>query len=127
MHGVWRLHSAIPSAGHTLQLSVHVTHPTLGLFFTAHLELTRQESVRAPLEQWLGIQPHLTALRIYWHAVKLIWKGVSIQPHPRDTGASPTEYRDTASNTLRETPTKNANGCPAGFVWREASSFPWSF
>ena len=136
MEGVWRLNTAAP--GDKLHLSVAVQHPSHGAFFDAVLTLTRVPSLPCSLQRWLLGRPQRVAVWIYWQAVVLLWKGVPLYGHPKDTGASVTAYRHTAAAAVAAMHPHGVmadqrggkagaggGGCPAAFVWRESKGYPW--
>eukprot|EP00242_Pyramimonas_sp_CCMP2087_P011267 CAMPEP_0198215568 /NCGR_PEP_ID=MMETSP1445-20131203/50894_1 /TAXON_ID=36898 /ORGANISM="Pyramimonas sp., Strain CCMP2087" /LENGTH=257 /DNA_ID=CAMNT_0043891361 /DNA_START=124 /DNA_END=894 /DNA_ORIENTATION=+ len=75
MKGLWRLRTSPPTD--TFSLSVAVNHPDHGDFFTAVLNLKRCDRISGSLERWVWMRPHWVGIWIYWHALVLLYKGVS--------------------------------------------------
>jgi hypothetical protein len=82
MRSTWRIKASDPRE--RLFLSVACSHPELGDFFRATFDARLSSAPHLPNETaslgtlWrYGFQPHRVALWIYWHAVVLLWKGVS--------------------------------------------------
>mmetsp|Transcript_32682 Transcript_32682/g.61431 ORF Transcript_32682/g.61431 Transcript_32682/m.61431 type:complete len:138 (+) Transcript_32682:909-1322(+) len=134
MKGVWHLKASTP--GDMLTLSVAVKHPDYGNFFTALLSLEKQCHVHSTLDEWLWFRPQRVAIWIYWHALVLIYKGVTVYGHPKDLGETRTSYREVAAAKLEEmqgvgttntvsSSQREGGTCPVGFVWRDAKSYPW--
>lgn len=53
----------------------------------------RQCHVHSTLDEWLWFRPQRVAIWIYWHALVLIYKGVTVYGHPKDLGETRTSYR----------------------------------
>eukprot|EP00850_Spirogloea_muscicola_P009700 SM000055S18234 [mRNA] locus=s55:138225:146666:- [translate_table: standard] len=80
MDSRWHIRATPP--GKTLELAFTADHPQLGEYFYASLRTTRTDAVREP-EWFLCFSTHKVALRIYWQALWLWWKGVPVVPHPK--------------------------------------------
>ena len=105
-------------------LQVSVTHPTKGNYFCAVMkgELDRDEPHRpnetAGYKRLLkyGFQPQRIAVWIYWHALVLLWKGVSFYPPPSLQTCQ--TAHDKATHPI------SGHGCP--YIWRPAQEWPWA-
>ncbi|XP_058201042.1 uncharacterized protein LOC131315847 isoform X2 [Rhododendron vialii] len=140
MLGNWKIRANAP--GDSLFISISVHHPKLGEYFTATLTAERISSVAADSALFFWLMPHRVAVWIYWHALKLWWKGVPFIQHPR---YSHQEYREEAlvrdmklqccqafqqdeQNHLRLEGNDSdyvKNGGNRRFAWRDAK-WPWA-
>lgn len=140
MLGNWKIRANAP--GDSLFISISVHHPKLGEYFTATLTAKRISSVAADSALFFWLMPHRVAVWIYWHALKLWWKGVPFIQHPR---YSHQEYREEAlvrdmklqccqafqqdeQNHLRLEGKDSdyvKNGGNRRFTWRDAK-WPWA-
>jgi hypothetical protein len=59
--------------------------------------------------------PQRVALWIYWQAVRLVAKGVDVQPKP------PPDFQAAVSARTGIAP--SGSGCP--YTWRAARTWPW--
>ena len=129
MSNIWCLETKNPCPGDgeapkEIFLQVSVTHPTKGSYFCAIMkgELDRDEphqpNEMAGFQRLLkyGFQPQRIALWIYWHALLLLWKGVSFYPPP--------SLQTCQRATSKATHPPSSTGCP--FVWRPAQQWPWA-
>lgn len=117
MKNVWTLNTRDPKGCDRLYLRVSVNHAELGKYFDAVIE--GQADKDAPHERnetasfgtlfRYGFQPQRVALYIYWHAVCLLYKGVSFYGPP--------------GSTVCQSAAKNGGGC--AFSWRPAQSWVW--
>ena len=128
----WRLSASPPAK--TLRVQVDVrAHPTLGDFFVAILdaEALPAESVEDP-ERWAFFVPHQVAIWIYWHAVLLLRKGLSLYGHPKS--APGPDYR---LKPLARAEQAGWQACPVlaarfepskgrPYVWQDAGDAPWT-
>lgn len=128
MLGSWRIKATAP--GEDLSVSILVQHPDLGEYFCATLRAKKvSSSMVSNHALYFWLMPHTVAVWIYWHALKLWWKGVSFIQHPRYANPA---YREEAS--LRD---QKLNGCKAGSLGvigsclrdngnKEAHQFTWT-
>lgn len=129
MDNVWCLKTKDPGVGNgqtpgEIFLQVSVTHPIKGNYFCAVMkgELDRdqphQPNESAGYRRLLkyGFQPQRIALWIYWHALVLLWKGVSFYPPP--------SLQTCQTANAKATHPRSNNGCP--FIWRPAQEWPWA-
>ncbi|XP_057463369.1 uncharacterized protein LOC130753368 [Actinidia eriantha] len=142
MLGNWRIKTKAPKDN--LFVSISVQHPKLGDYFTATLTAKRILSLEADHALFFWLMPHKVAVWIYWHALKLWWKGVPFIQHPRYSNLAyrqETLIRDTqlqccqafAQDTQIHLPLEgrdsdyvnDENGRNRCFTWREAK-WPWS-
>lgn len=135
MLGNWTI--KVNSPEDDLSVSIMVQHPDLGSYFTATLRAKRiPASMVTNPTLFFWLMPHKVALWIYWHALKLWWKGVPFIQHPRYLNQA---YREEA--LLRD---QNLSCCKLdkaelsvpcskddqqhvkthGFTWRDAK-WPW--
>lgn len=124
MENTWCLKTKDPCRGDRhMYVKVAVTHPVKGDYFCAIMtgELDRvephQPNETAGFKRLLkyGFQPQRIALWIYWHALLLLWKGVSFYPPPSLKACQ------AARSKARHPVT--SSGCP--FIWRPAQEWPW--
>ncbi|KAL6955282.1 hypothetical protein U1Q18_010332 [Sarracenia purpurea var. burkii] len=99
MLGNWIMRTDAP--GDNLFIRISVQHPKLGDYFTATLTAKRISSLASDHALFFWLMPHKVALRIYWQALKLWWKGVSFIQHPRYSNL---EYRQEALIRDRKLP-----------------------
>ncbi|KAF3449944.1 hypothetical protein FNV43_RR06023 [Rhamnella rubrinervis] len=124
MLGNWTIKANAP--GDNLSVTISVQHPKLGDYFTATLNAKKVSSSSVSdhaLFFWL--MPHKVAVWIYWHALKLWWKGVPYIQHPRYTCPA---YREKAVARDQKLPCCQAvvtNNRARRFAWRNAQ-WPWS-
>ncbi|KAH7661207.1 hypothetical protein IHE45_15G048500 [Dioscorea alata] len=136
MLGNWNIHANSP--GDELSIRILVQHPTLGPYFTATLSAKRIDSSSSPLELaiYFWLMPHKVAIWIYWQALKLWWKTVAFQSHPkyinsmyrtdalkRDQELCCSRYSRTEANLSSCTQDKDKRN--RWCVWRDAP-WPWS-
>ncbi|GAA0163816.1 hypothetical protein LIER_19593 [Lithospermum erythrorhizon] len=122
MHGNWRIKANAP--GDSLAIEISVQHPELGDYFTATLMAKKVSSLMVgdhALFFWL--MPHKVALWIYWHALKLWWKGVPFIQHPRYSNP---EYREEATRRDRKVRLKSVE-CIGQNLIGESSSISNEF
>ncbi|CAH9113491.1 unnamed protein product [Cuscuta europaea] len=82
MLGSWRLKTSTP--GENIFITISVSHPTLGDYFSASLVAKRvPSSTQVDHALFFWLMPHKAAFSIYWQALKLWWKGVKFVQHPR--------------------------------------------
>lgn len=122
MKGTWLL--SAPKPNEKLRLVVKVEHPEYGKdFFHAELVASRSESsARSELGGLIrlgqyGFQPHRTALLIYWQALVLISKGVSLQPLPSE------KIKQHAAVNANHPKIKTSG---AQFEWTPPPRWPWN-
>ncbi|KAK3250824.1 hypothetical protein CYMTET_39820 [Cymbomonas tetramitiformis] len=142
MQGIWHLKA--PPPGDQLSLTVSVTHPLHGKFFTAHLSATWCKEVRSNDVRWCWLMAHRVAIGIYWQALLLLRKGVPFISHPKDVDPSgSTAYRREAHEKFDQMRGQEGlcSACPVtlGYrnqvdqastntghcFWREAAGYPW--
>lgn len=135
MLGSWRIKATAPEDD--LSVSIVVQHPDLGEYFCATLRAKKvHSSMISNRTLFFWLMPHKVAVWIYWHALKLWWKGVPFIQHPRYANPA---YREEASlldqklscckaggigvssSCLRDGP----NGGTRQFTWTDAK-WPWS-
>ncbi|KAG9155636.1 hypothetical protein Leryth_027383 [Lithospermum erythrorhizon] len=122
MHGNWCIKANAP--GDSLAIEISVQHPELGDYFTATLMAKKVSSLMVgdhALFFWL--MPHKVALWIYWHALKLWWKGVPFIQHPRYSNP---EYREEATRRDRKVRLKSVE-CIGQNLMGESSSISNEF
>ncbi|XP_074269586.1 uncharacterized protein LOC141592711 [Silene latifolia] len=94
MLGNWNIKATVP--GNDLSVVISVQHPHFGDHFCAILKAKRVDSsVASDHMLYFWLMPHKVAIWIYWHALKLWWKGVPFVQHPRYAN---TGYREEASS-----------------------------
>ena len=135
MESTWSLEADAPAE--TLRLRVACTHPTMGKFFRAALDLRRCPPPADPV-RWAWLVPHRVSWWIYWHAAQLIvGKGLSFLQHPRR--AEQAEQRAYKSRALQRAAAAGRLSCPAigtaasahgaaeacPFSWLDATNYPW--
>ncbi|XP_027102328.1 uncharacterized protein [Coffea arabica] len=82
MLGNWSIRTTAPEDD--LSVDISVQHPELGKYFRAILTAKKVSSKMARDQaSFFWLMPHRVAIWIYWHAVKLWWKGVPFIQHPR--------------------------------------------
>ncbi|XP_052179796.1 uncharacterized protein LOC127793068 isoform X2 [Diospyros lotus] len=137
MLGNWSIRTKAP--GDSIFVAISVQHPNLGDYFTATLRAKRISLLENDYALFFWLMPHKVALWIYWHALKLWWKGVPFIQHPRYSNP---EYRHEAlirdskltcpqgiHNDLPHEGSgsdsvKGMNGRNRCFTWRDAK-WPW--
>eukprot|EP00850_Spirogloea_muscicola_P021770 SM000261S09969 [mRNA] locus=s261:117132:125139:+ [translate_table: standard] len=125
MDSRWHIRATPP--GKTLELAFTADHPNLGEYFFASLRTTRTDAVREP-EWFLCFSTHKVALRIYWQALWLWWKGVPVVPHPKyDQGSLIYQQNVVRRHCLEKQGAVGdvpvSGGCP--YRWQGAASWPW--
>lgn len=130
MLGSWKIKASAPGDNIFIMISVH--HPKLGDFFTASLTAKKISPSVTDHVIFFWLMPHKVALWIYWHALKIWWKGVPFVQHPRYSNL---EYRQEAlvrdKKLQHMPPQKNDDECVNNketnrcFRWRDAK-WPWS-
>ncbi|KAL3524589.1 hypothetical protein ACH5RR_012961 [Cinchona calisaya] len=142
MFGNWSIKVTAPEDN--LSVAISVEHPELGDYFTAVLRAKKVSFEMAgdqALFFWL--MPHRVAIWIYWHAVKLWWKGVPFIKHPRYQSPTyreeallrderlqccPSHWWDKDSNQQTETSDSSnvteMRGKSRYYTWRDAK-WPW--
>ncbi|XP_062160493.1 uncharacterized protein LOC133867744 isoform X1 [Alnus glutinosa] len=143
MLGTWRIRANAP--GENLYVAISVQHPKLGDYFTATLKAKRvPSSLVSDHAMFFWLMPHMVAVWIYWHAVKLWWKNVSFLQHPRYTNPAYREEAVIRDQKLQRCPIIGSDkdeylqdegsdqGCLPDrnceirqFTWRDAK-WPWS-
>ncbi|XAR59349.1 hypothetical protein NMG60_11015155 [Bertholletia excelsa] len=135
MLGNWSIKTTAP--GDNLFVSISVQHPKLGNYFTATLTAKRISSPTADHALFFWLMPHKVAIWIYWHALKLWWKGVPYMQHPRYSNQGYRQEVLTRDRKLQccafaQEPegsdsdlTKDKNAEDRWFAWRDAK-WPWS-
>ncbi|EPS70462.1 hypothetical protein M569_04301 [Genlisea aurea] len=123
MHGNWSMKTSDP--GDSLHIVITVHHPSLGNYFSASLTARRVDSSSVDdHSMFFWLMPHKVAFWIYWHALKLLWKGVPFVPHPRCQ--TPT-YREDALDRNEVLHSRNVQLMDSKtrcFEWRDAK-WPW--
>jgi DUF1365 family protein len=112
--------------GKRIFVSVSVSHPEMGDFFTATLSAHRDmdnEDLPNELASFkcllqFGFQPQRVAFWIYWQAIVLLWKGIAFYSPP-----DPSAYRRNAEAVANHP--KLSDG--KYFKWRPAGGWPWAF
>ncbi|KAL8130325.1 hypothetical protein V2J09_019480 [Rumex salicifolius] len=136
MLGSWTM--KVNSPGDDLSVSIMVQHPDLGSYFTATLRAKRiPASMVSDQTLYFWLMPHKVALWIYWHALKLWWKGVPFVQHPRYSNQGYREEAISRDQNLRccildKAEPSSTLQCskiadqvkPHGFTWRDAN-WPW--
>lgn len=121
MKNIWTLKTKNPVGNDRLYLRVGVDHPELGKYFDAVIEgqvdkdapYERNETASFETLVRYGFQPQRVALYIYWHALCLLYKGVSFHGPPGTAACI------SASKTVD----KRGAGC--AFKWRPAQCWVW--
>ncbi len=120
MKNVWTLSTRDPKGSDRLYLRVSVDHAELGKYFDAVIQgradkdapHERNETASFGTLLRYGFQPQRVALYIYWHAVCLLYKGVSFYGPPGSAVC-----QSAAGNG------RNGGGC--AFSWRPARGWVW--
>eukprot|EP00967_Tisochrysis_lutea_P001782 scaffold2263_cov33-Tisochrysis_lutea.AAC.2 len=129
MKSTWILHARDP--GDSLYLSVSCDHREMGRFFDASLRAQRIQPPKSS-EWWAFLMPHKVAIWIYWHAVVLIWRGVTFLSHPKssDPEAYKREILEQARDSGRLVCPALGSGrkgnAPPCYTWRDATRYPWN-
>ena len=117
MKNVWTLNTRDPMGSDGIYLRVSVDHAELGKYFDAVIEgrvdkdapHERNETAGFLTLFRYGFQPQRVALCIYWHAVCLLYKGVSFYGPP--------------GSAVCQSAAGSGGGC--AFSWRPAQSWVW--
>eukprot|EP00803_Ostreobium_quekettii_P004625 evm.model.scf_672.1 EVM.evm.TU.scf_672.1 scf_672:490-3697(-) len=122
MDATWTLKASEPRE--RLHLSVRVSHPRMGDFFSASLAARKCHGTNEGQNEASGLstlfrygyQPHRVAFWIYWQAIKLFWMGIPFFSPPSR------RYRDEVCGKA----THPKGQSDEFFVWRDTQEFPWS-